>query len=82
MNDMSYPLTSVTWDDEEITSLLEVIASGQFTMGEHVRQFEEEFATFIGSRYAIMVNSGSSANLVAVAALFYRKSGADQKSVV
>jgi len=54
MNDMSYPLTSVTWDDEEITSLQEVIASGQFTMGEHVGQFEEEFATFIGSRYAIM----------------------------
>ncbi len=51
----------------------DVIASGQFTMGEKVQSFEERFARFIGSEYCVMVNSGSSANLLAIAALKYRK---------
>jgi len=42
-------------------------------MGRHVNEFEQAFARFIGSRYCLMVNSGSSANLLTVAALFYRK---------
>lgn len=42
-------------------------------MGRHVAEFEEAFAAYFGRKYAVMVNSGSSANLVAVAALFYRK---------
>ena len=48
-----------------------VIASGMFTMGEHVRRFEEEFARKFGTKHALMVSSGSTANLVGVAALFY-----------
>lgn len=42
-------------------------------MGKHVREFEERFAARFGMRYAVMANSGSSANLIAVGSLFYRK---------
>ena len=49
----------------------EVIAAGRFTMGKKVKAFEESFASYFGSRYAVMVNSGSSANLILVAALRY-----------
>lgn len=50
-----------------------VIASGQFTMGEKVAAFEAQFARYTGSRHCVMVNSGSSANLLMVAALFYTR---------
>jgi CDP-6-deoxy-D-xylo-4-hexulose-3-dehydrase len=42
-------------------------------MGEKVREFEAAFARKLGRKYGVMVNSGSSANLVSTAALFYRK---------
>lgn len=48
-----------------------VIASGMFTMGPGVAEFERQFAAWLGARYCVMVNSGSSANLLMVAALFY-----------
>ncbi len=64
----AYPLATTTWDSREYDALASVIASGRFTMGENVRAFEAEFAERFGSRYAVMVNSGSSANLVAMAA--------------
>jgi CDP-6-deoxy-D-xylo-4-hexulose-3-dehydrase len=44
-------------------------------MGAKVKEFEEKFAKMFGSKYAVMSNSGSSANLLAVAALMYRKNG-------
>ena len=68
-----YPLATATWDDSEYKALQDVIASGMFTMGPKVAQFERDFAEYIGSKYAVMVNSGSSANLLMVAALFYTK---------
>jgi CDP-6-deoxy-D-xylo-4-hexulose-3-dehydrase len=40
-------------------------------MGAEVKEFEKRFAAYFGSKYAIMVNSGSSANLLAIAALCY-----------
>ncbi len=67
----TYPLASTTWDDEEKAAIDRVVASGRFTMGDEVRAFEEEFAAHFGSRYAVMVNSGSSANLLGVTAAFY-----------
>ena len=73
MNDSSavfYPLTTDTWGDAERAAAIAVIESGHTTMGEKVRAFERDFATLVGSRHAVMVNSGSSANLLAVAALF------------
>ncbi len=63
-----FPLATSTWDDAEHDALQSVIASGRFTMGPQVRAFEEEFAAFVGARHAVMVNSGSSANLIALAA--------------
>lgn len=70
---IKYPLAVGTWDDTELSAIQKVIDSGLFSMGKYVHEFEREFAGFIGSRYCVMVNSGSSANLLAVAALFYRK---------
>lgn len=68
-----YPLATATWDQSEYQALQDVISSGMFTMGPKVAQFEKDFAKYIGSKYAVMVNSGSSANLLMVAALFYSK---------
>lgn len=68
-----YPLATATWDQAELDAMQRVIASGMFTMGPQVAEFEARFADYIGSRYAVMVNSGSSANLLMVAALFYTK---------
>jgi len=69
----NYPLASTTWDDAELQAMQRVIASGMFTMGEQVAQFEREFADYLNVKYSVMVNSGSSANLLMVAALFYLK---------
>lgn len=69
---MPYPLANSTWDEEEYEALQTVIKSGMFTMGEKVSQFERAFADYVGSKYCVMVNSGSSANLLMVAALRYR----------
>lgn len=70
---MFYDLASTTWGDEELQAIRRVVESDRYTMGEHVRRFEEAFAAHFGLKHAVMVNSGSSANLVAVAALFYRR---------
>lgn len=67
------PLATASWDRAEIEAMQTVIQSGQFTMGERVARYEREFAAFFGSRYAVMCSSGSTANLLMVAALFFRK---------
>lgn len=66
-----YPLAATTWDRDEYDALQRVIASGNFTMGSEVQAFEAMFASYIGSKYCVMVNSGSSANLLMIAALRY-----------
>lgn len=68
---MFYDLASSSWGQEEVDAMHRVIASGMFTMGENVRRFEHDFARKFGTRHALMVASGSAANLVGVAALFY-----------
>ena len=70
---MKYELASSSWDKEEIEAIKSVIDNDMYTMGKSVRQFEEDFARFTGHKYCVMVNSGSSANLLAVAAMFYKK---------
>ena len=70
---IKYPLASSTWDEKEIEAINSVIAKDMYTMGEGVKQFEDDFSKFFGSKYSVMVNSGSSANVIAVAALFYTK---------
>lgn len=70
---MFYDLASPSWGSEEIDAMQRVIESGFFTMSENVKTFEEKFAQYMGMEHAVMVNSGSSANLAAVAALFYKR---------
>jgi CDP-6-deoxy-D-xylo-4-hexulose-3-dehydrase len=66
-----YPLASTTWDGLEIDAMQRVIVSGKFTMGREVSEYEKRFAEHFGAKYAVMSNSGSSANLLAVAAMRY-----------
>lgn len=69
----SYPLATSTWDQKELDAIQSVINKDIFTMGESVAQFEQDFCEFTKSKYAVMVSSGSTANLIATAALFYTK---------
>ena len=68
---IKYSLSNDTWDNKEIEAINRVIASNHFTMGKEVQKYENAFAKKFGSKYAVMSNSGSSANLLAVAALIY-----------
>lgn len=68
MDSNRYPLATTTWDDAEYAALQRIIEGGRFTMGPEVRAFEAEFAAALGTEYAVMVNSGSSANLIALSA--------------
>lgn len=68
---MNYSLSNDTWDDAEYNALHRVMASNHFTMGDEVSSYESAFAKNFGSKYAIMSNSGSSANLLMMAALLY-----------
>jgi CDP-6-deoxy-D-xylo-4-hexulose-3-dehydrase len=70
---MKYELAAGSWDEKEIGAVQEVLKKNRTTMGDAVLKYEKEFAGFTGSKYCVMVNSGSSANLLAVAALFYKK---------
>ena len=66
------PLIVPSYDWEEVAEALDSLLSTQVTMGQKVKQFESMFAEYVGVRYAIMVNSGSSANLLALAILTNR----------
>ena len=70
---MTYPLATTSWDQLEIDAIQRVISSGNYSMGKEVFSFEEEFAKFTKSKYCVMVNSGSSANLIMIGAMFYKK---------
>jgi dTDP-4-amino-4,6-dideoxygalactose transaminase len=47
--------------DDEVRSVVETLRSGWLTTGSKVKDFEEEFARYVGSRHAIAVNSGTAA---------------------
>lgn len=57
------------YDDEEINNIIKVARDGWWTEGEFGKQFEADFKKFLGIRYVSLVNSGSSANLIALASL-------------
>ena len=69
----NYPLATNTWDDKELKAIQSVIDKDIYSMSDSVKQFETDFAKFIGRKYCVMVSSGSAANLIATAALFYTK---------
>jgi len=69
---MIYPLAYSTWGKEELEAIQKVIDTDMYTMGKHVKLFEQEFAKLFGSKNAIMVNSGSSANLLMLSLLKWK----------
>ena len=68
---MRYSLSNDTWGAEELEAAHKVMDSRYFTMGLNVKQYERDFAEKFGAKYAVMSNSGSSANLLTMAALLY-----------
>lgn len=82
-SEIVYELASSSWDQDEIDAMQRVIKSGNFTMGREVREFEGKFADYFGTKFAVMSNSGSSANLLAMAAVKYSKEyGKDDRDEV
>jgi CDP-6-deoxy-D-xylo-4-hexulose-3-dehydrase len=65
----SVPVSGKVFDAEDVQHLVDASLDFWLTTGRFAEQFEKEFAAVMGQRYALLVNSGSSANLVAVATL-------------
>ena len=65
MNELRVPYGMAVHDIEEENAVLEVIKNKKTIMGDKVKQFEKEVSTLFGKKLGIMVNSGSSANLLA-----------------
>ncbi len=63
------PLNVPTYGSPEVIEALDSLMSTWVTMGKKVKAFEEMFAEYVGQKHAVMVNSGSSANLLALSAL-------------
>lgn len=71
MTTKKFPLATSSWDEREYAAIERVVRSGFFSMGPEVAAFEQQFARDLGSQHAVMVNSGSSANLLMIASLRY-----------
>ena len=69
MKNIKFDLASDSWGEEEKTAIERVIGSNRYTMGSEVRAFEDAVRSMFGVKHTVMVNSGSSANLVMLAAL-------------
>ncbi len=61
-----YPLLEDAFNKQDILIAKKIIDNRQLTMSRQTESFEKEFAKYVGSKYAVMVNSGSSANLLSV----------------
>ncbi len=72
----NYRLAYNSWDSAEVNAIQYLVDRQQFTMGAMVATFEQKFSQKFKRRFAVMVNSGSSANLLAIAALCYKKKDA------
>ena len=68
-NKIIYPLLENAFSKEDLNCGIKVLKSKQITMSKKTINFEKTFAKKNGSKYAIMTNSGSSANLLALSAL-------------
>jgi CDP-6-deoxy-D-xylo-4-hexulose-3-dehydrase len=64
-----YPLLENAFSNYDILKGINVLLSRRITMSKITKNFESQFGKFIGSKYCLMVNSGSSANLLAFFAL-------------
>jgi len=71
---MHYRLTTDTWGKEEIDQIKKVIKTNIYTYkGKYVRDYERDLAKYFKTKYCVSTNSGSSANLISIAALFFKK---------
>jgi len=66
---MKIKLMEDSFSEEEIIAVNNCLRSGNYTQGDLVEEFEKKFAEWNGSRYSVMVNSGSSANLLMISML-------------
>ncbi|HVZ83480.1 MAG TPA: lipopolysaccharide biosynthesis protein RfbH [Terracidiphilus sp.] len=71
----SVPISGKVLDSADMSSVIEAALDGWFTTGRFAAEFERKLARFIGVRSASLVNSGSSANLLALTALTSPKLG-------
>jgi CDP-6-deoxy-D-xylo-4-hexulose-3-dehydrase len=69
------PYSGRVYDEKEMISLVDASLDFWLTAGRYAKQFEEELAKFLGIRYCLLTNSGSSANLLAISALTSPKLG-------
>ena len=72
-SDREYPLIDNPFETSDLMSGISVLLKGKITMSKITNNFEKKFAKYVGSKYALMVNSGSSANLLAFFALINPK---------
>ena len=70
-----FPLVKSPYRSKDIFKAIKVLKTGKLTMGTNVPSFEKEFTSKLKTNYSLMVNSGSSANLLAFQCLInpYRK---------
>ena len=75
MNKYFYPLIENPYRKKDLNMAKKIISSGRITMGKYTGLFEKKFSNKIKTKYSLMVNSGSSANLLAIQCLInpYRK---------
>ena len=66
---VAIPITGIN----EFKSLKKVVLSGKFVSGENVEIFEKDYAKFIGTKYAVAVNSGTAALHASLASLGLKK---------
>lgn len=66
---MKVPLSKPYVDKEIKESVLEVIDSGQYILGSHCKNFEKEFAQYVGVKHAVLTSSGTSAIFLCLKAL-------------
>jgi CDP-6-deoxy-D-xylo-4-hexulose-3-dehydrase len=72
------PVSGKVFDDQELVKLVDSSLDFWLTTGRYAAEFEEKFAQWMGVKHCLLVNSGSSANLLAVGALTSPKLGEKQ----
>ncbi len=63
------PVSGKVYDQEEVNNAIEAAKDAWWTEGRFTKEFERKFRNFMGRRYVSLVNSGSSANLIALYSL-------------
>lgn len=81
--DIRFPLAKETINEEDITALCKWLKkSPRLTKDKLTVQFEQAWAKYIGTKYAVFCNSGSSANLLMVYAAMLAKKGLKNNKIV